>query len=195
MIVLASTSVSRRGMLAAAGVPFEAVGSHVDEDAVKHAMAGAPVGDVAAALAAAKACAVSGRMPGRWVVGSDSMLALDGEGYLDKAGSLDGLRGQLRQLRGRTHQLISAVAVARDGAVAWACTDAATMRVRAFSEDFLEAYVAACGEAVMHSVGGYHLEGLGVQLFDRVDGDHFTVRGLPLVPLLGFLRQAGAIPA
>ncbi len=184
-------------MLEAAGVPFEAVGSHVDEDAVKAAMAanGARVRDIAERLAEAKAVAVSAMRPGALVIGSDSMVALDARQFLDKPGTVDGLRAQLRLLRGRVHQLISAVVVARDGTPVWRHVAAATLRVRDFSDAWAEDYVVACGPAVAHSVGGYHLEALGVQLFDRVEGDGFVIRGLPLVPLLGFLREAGAMPA
>lgn len=196
-IILASTSASRRAMLEAAGVAFEAVGSQVDEDAVKTAMVadGATVRAIADRLAEAKAVAVSAARPGAWVVGSDSMVALDDRRFLDKPGTPEGLRAQLRRLRGRDHALVSAVAVARDGVVAWRHVAAATLRVRDFSDAWAEDYVAACGQEVVHSVGGYHLEGLGVQLFDRVEGDGFAIRGLPLVPLLRFLRSVGAMPA
>jgi septum formation protein len=194
MILLASASASRAAMLRAAGVPFEAVAPRVDEAAAKAGMAGASVRDIADALAELKALKVSRSRPGVWVLGSDSMVALDRRAFLDKPGSIDGLVAQLRQLRGREHRLVSAAVVARDGLPVWRHVDEARMRVRAFSEAWLAGYVAACGERVLASVGGYHLEAEGVQLFDAVEGDQFTVRGLPLIAVLAWLREAGVMP-
>lgn len=196
-LILASTSASRHAMLSAAGIDFTPVGSHVDEDSVKAAMSGAgePVRAIADRLAELKALKVSGRHPGAFVIGSDSMVALSSHDFLDKPGTIAALADQLRTLRGRTHRLLSAVAVARDGAILWRHVDTATLHVRPFTDDFLASYIAACGQDVCHSVGGYHLEARGVQLFDRIEGDSFTVRGLPLIPLLAWLRSAGAIAA
>jgi septum formation protein len=193
MIVLASESASRRGMLGAAGVAFEAVPARIDEAGVTAEMAGRPVRDVADRLAELKAVKVSLRMPGRFVLGSDSMLEVERGRWLDKPGDLDGLRAQLRDLRGRSHRLVSAAVVARDGQPVWRHVEAATLHVRDFSEAWLEGYVAACGADVLSSVGGYHLEGLGAQLFTKVEGDQFVVRGLPLLAVLGWLREAGEL--
>lgn len=193
MIILASESASRTAMLAAAGVAFESVPARIDEEGVTAEMAGRPVRDVADRLAELKAVKVSLRHPGQLVLGCDSMLEVERGRWLDKPGSLEGLRAQLRALRGRSHRLVSAAVVARDGAALWRHVEAATLHVRAFSEAWLDAYVAACGEQVLSSVGGYHLEGLGAQLFTRVEGDQFTVRGLPLLAVLGWLREAGEL--
>jgi septum formation protein len=191
VIVLASESASRRAMLAAAGVAFEAVPARIDEAGVTAEMAGRPVRDVADRLAELKAVKVSLRRPGQYVLGSDSMLEVARGRWLDKPGTLDGLRAQLRELRGRSHRLVSAAVVSRDGQPVWRHVEAATLHVRDFGEAWLEDYVAACGGEVLLSVGGYHLEGLGAQLFTRVEGDQFTVRGLPLLAVLGWLREAG----
>lgn len=182
-------------MLAAAGISFTADAPHVDEEGIKAAMAeaNAAVRDIADRLAELKAVKVSQRQPGALVIGSDSMVALSRHQFLDKPGTLEALREQLLTLRGRAHQLVSAVAVARDGVILWRHVEAATLHVRPFSDAFLDHYVASCGDAVRHSVGGYHLEAEGVQLFDRIEGDSFTVRGLPLIALLAWLRTIGAI--
>jgi septum formation protein len=193
MIILASESASRKAMLAAAGVAFEAVPARIDEAGVTAEMQGLAVRDVADRLAELKAVKVSLRHRGQLVLGSDSMLEVERGRWMDKPGSLEGLRAQLRALKGRSHRLVSAAVVARDGQPLWRHVEAATLHVRAFSEGWLEEYVAACGEQVLASVGGYHLEGLGAQLFTRVEGDQFTVRGLPLLAVLGWLREAGEL--
>ncbi|MFN7400168.1 MAG: Maf family protein [Sandaracinobacter sp.] len=193
MIVLASESASRKAMLAAAGVAFEPVPARIDEAGVTAEMAGRPVRDVADRLAELKAVKVSLRHPGAFVLGSDSMLEVELGRWLEKPGDLDGLRVQLRELRGRSHRLISAAVVARDGVALWRHVEAATLHVRDFSEAWLAHYVDACGKHVLSSVGGYHLEGLGAQLFTRVEGDQFVVRGLPLLAVLGWLREAGEL--
>jgi septum formation protein len=195
MIILASESASRKAMLAAAGVAFEAVPARIDEAGVAAEMQGRTVRDVADRLAELKAVKVSLRRPGQLVLGSDSMLEVERGRWLDKPGSLEGLRTQLRTLRGRSHRLVSAAVVARDGEPLWRHVEAATLHVRDFSEAWLEQYVAACGDEVLASVGGYHLEGLGAQLFTRVEGDQFVVRGLPLLAVLGWLREAGELTA
>ena len=193
MIILASESASRRAMLTAAGVSLEAVPARIDEEGVTEAMRGRPVRDVADRLAELKAVKVSLSRRGVAVLGSDSMLELERGVWLEKPGSLDGLRAQLRLLRGRAHRLVSAAVVARDGQPLWRHVEVATLSVRDFSEDWLGAYVAACGEEVLSSVGGYHVEGLGAQLFTRIEGDQFVVRGLPLLAVLGWLREAGEL--
>jgi septum formation protein len=195
VLVLASESASRAGMLAAAGVGFETAPARIDEAGVTAEMAGRSVRDVADRLAELKAVKVSLRQPGMPVLGCDSMLEVERGRWLEKPGNADGLRAQLRELRGRPHRIVSAAVIARDGVPLWRHVEAATLHVRAFSEAWLEQYVAACGEQVLGSVGGYHLEGLGAQLFTRVEGDQFTVRGLPLLAVLGWLREAGELTA
>jgi septum formation protein len=192
--VLASASTSRQSMLRAAAVPFIVDPSTVDESAVKHSMDRAAVGDIAQALARAKAEDVARRYPGAFVVGSDQVLSCDGCSF-DKPRSRDEAKDHLLALRGRTHTLTSAVAVIRDGACLWMRVDEARLTMRDFSEAFLDGYLDGAGDAVLSSVGAYQIEGLGVQLFDRIDGDVFTIMGMPLLPLLAFLRSQGVIPA
>lgn len=194
MLILASESASRKSMLTAAGVTYQAVPARIDEAGVTDEMRGAPVRDVADRLAELKALKVSQRYPGAFVLGSDSMLEIDRGEWLEKPGTPQGLRAQLQMLRGRSHKLISAAVVARDGCALWRHVEVATLTVRDFSEDWLEGYVTACGAEVLSSVGGYHLEGLGAQLFTRIEGDQFVVRGLPLLAVLGWLREAGELP-
>ncbi len=191
-LVLASKSAARRALLEAAGIPVEIVPASIDERAIE-ARAGLDDAEtVAALLAREKARVVGAKHPGRLVLGADQTLAL-GERRFSKASDRAGARDQLAALRGKTHSLHSAVAVVRNGAVVFEHIDAAHLTMRAFSDGFLEAYLDAAGEAAMASVGGYQLEGLGIQLFERVEGDHFTVLGLPLSPLLGWLRHSGQL--
>ena len=192
-LILASRSAARRAMLTEAGVVFAVEDAGVDEDAIKVAMAGAAPTELAVELAMAKALAVSRRDPDAWVLGADQVLAFDG-GLVSKAGSLDEARTRLGAMRGRTHQLHSGAALAHDGAVVWSGVDTVEMRVRPFSDAFLDAYLAAEGEALLACVGSYRLEGMGAQLFEAVEGDYFTVLGLPLWPVLAELRRAGVIP-
>ena len=194
-LVLASTSAARRAMLEAAGVPHEAVAPHVDEEELKAALraAGASPRAVADALAEAKAVKISGRRPGALVLGADQVLAMADGTMLDKPADRVTAEAQLRSLRGREHRLISAAVVAENGAAVWRFVDTATLQVREFSDDWLEAYLDAEGEAVLGCVGSYRLEGLGAQLFSRVRGDHFTILGLPLLALLDYLRSRGVI--
>jgi septum formation protein len=192
-LILASTSTARRAVLQGAGVPFEAVRSGVDEDAAKAALLAAGAGPkaVAEALAERKAVAVSKARPGL-VIGADQTLDLEGL-LVDKVGDLTAARARLMDLRGRTHQLHSALAVAEDGRPIWAETVSATLGMRDFSDAFLDHYLAAEGEVALGSVGCYRLEGMGVQLFERIDGDYFTILGLPLMGLLELLRARGVI--
>ncbi|WP_396594912.1 Maf family protein [Brevundimonas sp. R86498] len=193
-LILASRSAARRAMLTAAGVPFTAKDAGVDEDAIKTRLNGIEPAALALELARAKAVAVSTRDPDAWVLGSDQTLALEG-GMVSKAPDLSAARARLVSLRGRPHALHSGVALAHAGQVVWSSVDTARMQVRAFSDAFLDAYLAAEGEALLGSVGCYRLEGMGAQLFDRVEGDHFTVLGMPLWPVLAELRRAGVILA
>ncbi|HEX4181799.1 MAG TPA: Maf family protein [Caulobacteraceae bacterium] len=195
VITLASKSAARAGLLASAGVAFETTGSGVDEDEIKVGLLAKRASPLAIArtLAEAKAVAVSSRRPGL-VIGADQTLDLDGQ-LFDKAASLDEGRERLVRLRGRRHQLHSGVALAQGGEVIWRQSESASLSMRAFSDRFLEDYLARNGEAVLSSVGCYQLEGEGLQLFDRIDGDYFCILGLPLLPLLAELRRLGAIAA
>jgi septum formation protein len=194
-VVLASKSSARRAVLDGAGVPYEAATAGVDEDAVKAGMLaeGASAREVADALAELKAIKVSRSRP-EFVIGADQTLEFEGELY-DKAETLVQARDRLRALRGKPHRLHSAVVVAKDGAPIWREVVTATLTMRDFSDAFLEEYLAAEGEAALGSVGCYRLEGLGVQLFSKIDGDYFTILGLPLMGLLDLLRRQGELPA
>jgi septum formation protein len=193
-LVLASKSAARCALLEAAGVPIEIKPAAIDERAVEARAKPASAGDVAALLAREKARAMAAANTDRIVVGADQTLAL-GERRFSKAPDRAGAREQLRALRGRTHMLHSAVAVVRDGEVAFEHLDAAHLTMRAFSDAFLETYLDTIGDAALASVGCYQLEGAGIQLFERVEGSHFTVLGLPLLPLLAYLRQARLMAA
>lgn len=192
-LVLASASAIRRSMLQAAGLAFEVDPANVDEAGAKAGFrdAGLTPREQASALAELKALSVSERRGGL-VIGADQMLALDTE-TLDKPRDMGEARDHLQRLRGRDHELLCAAVVARDGAVIWRCVQTPKLRMHAFSDGFMDAYLARAGDAVLASVGAYQLEGLGAQLFERVDGDYFSVLGLPLLPLLAFLREQGAI--
>lgn len=191
-LILASRSAARRSMLTGAGVPFTAEDSGVDEDAIKATLEGVDPAELALELARAKALAVSRRDPEAWVLGSDQTLDLEGK-RVSKAEDLPEARRRLQSMRGRTHHLNSGVALARDGAVVWSGVETARMTMRPFSDAFLDAYLEAEGEALLGSVGCYRLEGMGSQLFERVEGDYFTVLGMPLWPVLAELRRAGVI--
>lgn len=194
-VVLASGSRPRARMLANAGVPFMASAASVDEEAIKASMqtTGADVADVAELLAATKAQQVSRNHENSLVIGADQMLACDGE-WFDKPANPLAARNQMEKLRGRTHELISAVCVVRDGDVLWHHIDRARITMRPFSDAFTDQYIDKMGENICATVGGYELEGLGAQMFSRVEGDYFTILGMPLLPLLDFLRGHGVIP-
>jgi septum formation protein len=188
-LVLASRSKARRTLLEAAGVPIEIVPADIDERGV--ASEGA-ASEVAALLAREKASAVAQARPGRIVLGADQTLALD-ERQLHKPESPAQAADQLRMLRGKGHALHSAVAVVRDGEMLFAHVATAILTMRNFSDDFLARYLEAAHEDVLASVGAYQLEGKGSHLFERVEGDYFTVLGLPLLPLLDFFRRQGLV--
>jgi septum formation protein len=190
-LVLASKSPARRTMLEAAGIPVAVHPAEIDERAVEQA-AGGDAKAIAALLAREKARAVGAQLPGRLVVGADQTLAL-GDRRFSKPADRQDARAQLQALRGRTHTLHSAVAVVREGDLLFESTDTARLTMRDFSDGFIEAYLDATATAATESVGGYQLERIGIQLFERVDGDHFTILGLPLLPLLRFLRSAAAL--
>ena len=175
-------------MLEAAGVPFEVVAAQVDEEALKAGLQGLGAIDLAAALAEAKALSVEGGH-GNLVLGSDQTLETESGAMLSKAGSPAELTDQLRSLSGRTHRLHAAAVVVEGGAPVWSKVETVEMAMRPLSEAFISRYVDAEYAEVRWSVGGYHFEGRGAQLFERVDGSHFAVLGMPLLPLLGFLRQ------
>jgi len=195
-LVLASASASRQRMLKVAGVDFSVSAADLNEDALTADLQakGLDAGGIAAALAEQKAVTVSRRMPGATVLGADSVLAL-GREVISKCRDLAELRTLLRRMSGKTHQLISAAALARDGVAFWRHAGVARLTMRLFSEAFLDAYLAAEGAAVLSSVGGYHYEGRGVQLFEQVTGDSFIIQGLPLLPLLSELRVLGLLEA
>ena len=195
-LILASGSPYRRKMLEAAGLTFRVVPADVDEAALKREIASRsqqsdPV-QVASVLARAKAEAVSATHPDAMVIGADQVLALGSE-LFDKPGDLAAARQQLERLRGETHRLVSAVALAERGQVAWTHVDEAVMSLRSFSPAFLDRYLAEAGTGLCQIVGAYEIEGPGIQLFERVEGDHLTIIGLPLVPLLAELRSRGVI--
>jgi septum formation protein len=191
VFILASTSATRQDMLRNAGLAFTAAPSGVDEAALKQNFTGPPAA-LAVALARAKAQAVAARHPGALVLGADQLLLCEGRVF-DKPASLTEAADHLRALSGHAHQLVTAAVVVRDGAGVWDHVETATLHVRPLSEAFIADYLAAEGEAVCASVGAYRLEGLGAQLFTRVEGDVFTILGLPLLPLLGFLRAHGGL--
>ena len=193
-LILASKSAARRAMLDNAGVPFEARVAGVDEDAIKAASGDLDAAALAVRLAEAKALAVSRDDEAAWVLGSDQTLAFDG-GLVSKARSLNEARVRLKTMRGKTHQLHSGAALATRGKVVWTGVDTVQMRMRDFSDAFLDVYLAAEGEALLSCVGAYRLEGMGAQLFEAVEGDYFTVLGLPLWPVLAELRRAGVLAA
>jgi septum formation protein len=182
-------------MLAAAGIEAEIMPARIDEAPVRAAMlaTGAGPRDLADKLAELKALRISARAPDHLVLGADQVLVHDGQVF-DKAANRADARAQLLALRGRTHQLLSAAVVALDGEPVWRHVGAARLTMRPFTQSFLDAYLDRIGDLALASVGCYHLEGLGAQLFTRVEGDYFTVLGLPLLELLGYLRARGVLP-
>lgn len=187
-LVLASRSDVRGKILAAAGLRFEIRPSAIDERAVEEQAAVDDAAGAARHLAHAKASAVAALFPGRTVLGADQTLALGARRFskpADRAAAAE----QLRNLRGRTHELHTAAALVRDNSLLFSCVDTASLTMRNFSDSYLEGYLDLAGDAALRSVGGYQLEGIGIHLFERVEGDYFTILGLPLLPLLAYLRQ------
>lgn len=189
MLVLASTSAARRAMLDAAGVSHEAVSAGVDEEAAKAALSHLDGRELADALAELKAVKVSSRRLGDLVLGCDQTLELEDGRMLDKPG--ENLADQLRLLSGKTHRLHSAVVAAENGQPVWRHVERAKLTMRVLSDAFIADYVAHEAAAVEGCVGGYRIEGRGVQLFSRIEGSHFTILGLPLLPLIDWLRVRG----
>lgn len=191
-LILASNSASRKAMLEAAGIAFTAKGADVDERALESEMDGAEPGEIAQALAAAKAAAVSNGQPDALVLGSDSLVEVDGRRF-DKPSSRENAAEHLRFFSGKVMTLHSAAALARDGQILWVGSDLARLRVRDLSDDFIAAYLDAEWPAVSYCVGVFRIEGPGVQLFDSIMGDQFTVLGMPLLQVLDALRGQGAL--
>jgi septum formation protein len=193
-LVLASASRTRRRLLCAAGIGHRAEAARIDEAAIKAAAGrdGATAREIALELGRAKAREVARRHPRALVVGADQVLVLDGV-LFDKPESRAAARSMLLRLRGESHRLISAVAVADGSHLVWHHVQEADLVMRDFSEDFLDAYLDAIGDAALDSVGAYQLEGIGAQLFSEIRGDYFTILGLPLLPLLDFLRGRGVV--
>ena len=193
-IVLASTSSTRRRMLQASGVPFVVEAPRVDEHEFKLGLdaQGASAAEIAEVLAEAKAVGVSRRKPGLMVVGADQVLQCGNRRYDKPADRADAL-SQLKSLRGSRHELVSCAVVVKDGLRTWHAVDRAQLEIRNVSDDFLESYLDAVGDDALNGPGAYRIEGLGSQLFSRIEGSHFTVMGLPLLQLLEYLRQTGIL--
>lgn len=195
-LILASASQARTEMLKNAGLTFDVQPADIDEAAIRSTFddgtAAAAPSDIAVILAQTKATTISERNPGALVIGADQILVCDGELHSKPADKI-AAREQLVRLRGKTHSLISAVACARDGQVEWYHDDAVHLTMRDFTNEFLGTYLALAGDAVTASVGAYQIEGPGVQLFSKVAGDYFTVLGMPLLPLLQYLRTQNII--
>ncbi len=191
-LVLASKSDVRGKMLTAAGLRFEIRAAQLDERAVESKAGVLEAAAAARLLARAKAEAVGSPLPGRLVLGADQTLAHGGTRFSKPANRIAAAE-QLRALRGRTHELHSALALVRDGKLLFDCVDTARLTMRDFSDRFLDDYLDMAGGLALSSVGGYQLEGIGIHLFERVEGDYFTILGLPLLPLLAFLRQNGFV--
>jgi septum formation protein len=192
-LILASASPFRKALLSNAGLDFTTVRPEIDERAAEAPLkdSGASPEDVALVLATAKAGNVSGRNPGTLVIGSDQTLSL-GDEIFHKPADVEAARGHLLRLSGRTHQLNSAVVIARDGGTLWSHVGVARLTMRPLDPAFIGRYLARVGDKALASVGAYQIEGEGIQLFEKIEGDYFTIVGLPLLPLLAALRNLGA---
>jgi septum formation protein len=197
MLVLASQSAARRAMLTAAGVPHQALPAHVDEDAITAGLQaeGATPLRIADALAEVKALKISRQQPGALVLGADSVAVAQDGTLLNKPETRARAEAQLRALSGTSHQLISAAVICEGGQPVWRSTGSAKLTMRALSDAFIADYLDAEGNAVLGCVGCYRIEGLGAQLFTRVDGDQYSIRGLPLLAVLDYLRVRGLLPS
>jgi septum formation protein len=193
MLILASTSSTRRQMLQNAGVDVKAMPSPFDEQRAHGENRNKPAPELATFLALRKAQALSELFPETIVLGSDQTMNLAGN-VMHKPKDLESAKNQLMKLRGKSHELHVAIALTRGDKILFEHSDSAQLRVRNFSEEFIDDYLARISPNVLGSVGCYQIENLGVQLFDRIEGDHFTILGLPLLPLLAFLREIGELP-
>ena len=191
-LVLASESTVRAKLLTSAGLTFDVRPAGVDEGALKKSKIGMAANDLAEVLAHEKARAISRDSIKAMVIGSDQILDCEGQIY-DKPVGEKGVRSHLRSLRGRTHRLVSAICVAEEGEIVWSHVAVANLTMRDFDDIFLEHYIQRAGLEVQSSVGAYRLEDIGIQLFERIEGDYFTILGLPLLPLLAFLRKRGTL--
>lgn len=195
-LILASSSKARHTMLKNAGVDCEAVASMIDEEGYKQSMKaeGASAAEAAETLAEMKALRMYRQQPDAIVIAADQMLECNGI-WFDKPRDRDNTRAQLMALRGKTHQLVSAAVIYKEGSRIWGTIDTAHLTMRNFTKEWLDEYLDAAGDEIFNCVGGYQLEGIGAQLFTEVRGDYFTVLGLPLLPLIGFLRDHGVLKA
>ncbi len=193
-LILASKSAARRGLLAAAGIPCETADAAIDERALEVPLraAGAGASEIALHLARAKALAVAATQPRRLVVGADQTLSLDGQ-IFSKPADRAAATAQLKVLSGRAHELHSGFCVAQGGKILFEAAPVARLVMRPLSADFVEAYLGVAGEAALSSVGAYQIEGFGIHLFEKIEGDHSTILGLPLLPLLAYLRDEGSL--
>ncbi|WP_417803548.1 Maf family protein [Thalassospira lucentensis] len=195
-LILASSSKTRHAMLKNAGVDCDAIASMIDEDGYKQSMKaeGANAAEAAETLAEMKALRMYRQQPDGIVIAADQMLECNGI-WFDKPKDRDNTRAQLLALRGKTHQLVSAAVIYKEGSRIWGTIDTAHLTMRNFTEEWLDWYLDTAGEDIFDCVGGYQLEGIGAQLFTEIRGDYFTVLGLPLLPLIGFLRDHGVLKA
>lgn len=192
-LILASTSPTRRMLLSGSGVAFSCEPPRIDESAAKANLAAVPLAELASELAAQKSLDVSARFPEAIVIGADQTLELDGAGF-DKPSNIEAARRQLMQLRGRMHHLHAALCCSRNGKILWQHRSTASLTMRSFSSEELDRYLEQAGDKPLQSVGAYQIEGPAIGLFSAITGDYFTILGLPLLPLLQFLRDQG-IPA
>lgn len=191
-LVLASASAARARMLKSAGIPFEVVAASVDEEVERQACGQRTPSEIARHLALSKALQISSMRPGRLVLGADQVLDLDGQ-TVGKCANAAEAQSLLRRLRGRDHELVSAAVLVKGKRELWSGTERCRLVMRSFSDEFLAGYLQSEESAVLTSVGCYQVEGTGIQLFDRIDGDFFSILGLPLLPLLAALRSHGIV--